>query len=60
MYSLMDLLCAGYGLKIFFRGNGICGGLAVRWVMTAAIIPFLRWIIISGICDNSSLAFDYS
>ena len=59
MYSFMGLLCEESGLKIF-HGKGICGGLAIRRVMSAVIILFLRRIIISGVWNNSSLAFDYS
>ena len=59
MYSFMVLLCDGCG-QIFFTETEYERGLAVRRVMTATIILFLRRIIISGVCDNSYLAFDYS
>ncbi len=52
------IMCVA-GSKKFFYGNRICvGGLAVRQVMTAVIIPLPKKILFSGVGKIIYLAFD--
>lgn len=47
-------------VEIFFHGNRIQKGYVCATKISTAIILFLWRIIISGVCNNSLLEFDYS